>query len=373
MSKLTNPGMKSFSQLDKPTIFMNQSTDYKNPNVVNPKNDFMSKLDVNTLLNNKMLLPLVSVAITLYSVMIVPKLNMPNYQLLDNMLFKLALVALVYYVSTINKTYGIVLSIGILFTVFGIKSKYRHTPSLTPSHIPSETPSHIPSETPSLIPSETPSTMTLQIPSLMPNVDTNISLSPRSSEIIKESLQEIEHFKTKCGESNVVANSDDTIIHEHIIDSVLNEKTHLTHLTQQPDNEYHKKNAYLYKLKLDSLLATNKIRNMLKQHNDNYEESILNNLLLLLNHENNKIDLITKILSAQDDGMQTSDNDKAIEHFENMNNYEIELAEKLRLDNMEHIKKYYSEADSNNRQSNEYENVESVMDNYNISPYDSTM
>ena len=65
--------------------------------------------------NNNTILPLLGVAITLYSVMITPKLHLKNFEILDNNLFKLFLVGIVFYLSTKNTKYGIILSIGISY------------------------------------------------------------------------------------------------------------------------------------------------------------------------------------------------------------------------------------------------------------------
>ena len=62
--------------------------------------------------------------------------------------------------------------------------------------------------------------------------------------------------------------------------------------------------------------------------------------------------------------------EKLFKHF--INNYELELSEKLRLENVDDLKNYYL-SDTNNRLSNQLDNAEPVLANYNVSPYDDTL
>ena len=304
-------------------------------------------------LNNNMLLPLFAVIVTLYSVMIVPKLNLKNLDLLNNMSVKLLLVIGVYYLSTKNKMYGVILSVAILLTVLGLKAT---TKVLSLTTKPSDS-----------------TNLTMESNTEITHEPT--VLSPLRSDIIKKA------FDTKNELSQLLSNTNDNttqaaaiktdmVIQDHIIDSALNEKNHLQLMTTpsptEPNIEFHKKNASLYKIKLESLLNSVNLRKLLNDEANKYDNDTINELLLLLNHENNKIDLVSNIQNELNNGIIAleNDNSKAVEHFENINNYEIELAEKLRLENLEHIKKYYESDNFNNRQSNEYTNVEPVMTNY---------
>ena len=289
----------------------------------------------NSIINNDMILPLLGVAITLYSVMIVPKINLKNFEILDNMLFKLFLVIIVYYLSTKNKTYGIILSIGILFTVLGLK------------------------------------------------INDNIVLSPLRSDLVKNAINtknELTNLLNTTNDNNTINNiKSNIIIQDHIIDSALEEKSHLHSMTLSPTSganiEYHEKSAYLNKIKLNSLLNTVELRKILDQAYKNNDDNLINEILLLLTHENNKIDLVSNIKNGLNNGLDAikkNDNTLAKEHFDNINNYEIELSEKLRLDNLEHIKKYYNDCNNEkcSRPSNEYNTIEPSDDYNDISPYD---
>jgi hypothetical protein len=337
-----------------------------------------SKLDFNKLLNNEMLLPLLGVAITLYSVMVVPKLNIKNFELLDNMGVKLALVALVYYLSTINKMYGVILAVGILFSVLGYKATKKQTATATSTvNVVSTNPVNVvPTQTLSLNQDVNPT----------PTQDNAIVLSPVRTEIIQKAYNKRKEFSDLLEK----ANENDDVLHiktgitiqDHIIDSALNEKSHLQLMnltpTPGPTNnnvEFHKNNAELYKTKLQSLLNSEMLREELNNEATLYNKEKLNELLLLLNHENNKIDLVSNIQNELSQGIQALEHDKgkATEHFDNVDNYNIELAEKLRLDNVEHIKKYYENLNDAelHRQSNDYTEVEpDLEETYQVAPYE---
>jgi len=336
-------------------------------------------LDFNKLLNNEMLLPLLGVAITLYSVMVVPKLNIKNFELLDNMGVKLALVALVYYLSTINKMYGVILAVGILFSVLGYKATNKQNATATVNVV---------STNPVNVVSTNLNVSTTQVNNVnpTPTQDNAIVLSPVRTEIIQKAYNKRKEFSElleKANDNNDVLHIKTGItIQDHIIDSALNEKSHLQLMnltpTPGPTNnnvEFHKNNAELYKTKLQSLLNSEMIREELNNEATLYNKEKLNELLLLLNHENNKIDLVSNIQNELSQGIQALEHDKgkATEHFDNVDNYNIELAEKLRLDNVEHIKKYYDNLNDAelHRQSNDYTEVEpDLEDIYQVAPYE---
>jgi len=329
----------------------------------------------NSIINNDMILPLLGVAITLYSVMIVPKINLKNFEILDNMLFKLFLVIIVYYLSTKNKTYGIILSIGILFTVLGLKMNNNILLTQQPSNniVLSQQPSN------NIVLSQQPSNNIVL--SQQPN--DNIVLSPLRSDLVKNAINtknELTNLLNTTNDNNTINNiKSNIIIQDHIIDSALEEKSHLHSMTLSPTSganiEYHEKSAYLNKIKLNSLLNTVELRKILDQAYKNNDDNLINEILLLLTHENNKIDLVSNIKNELNNGLDAikkNDNTLAKEHFDNINNYEIELSEKLRLDNLEHIKKYYNDCNNEkcSRPSNEYNTIEPSDDYNDISPYD---
>jgi hypothetical protein len=336
-------------------------------------------LDFNKLLNNEMLLPLLGVAITLYSVMVVPKLNIKNLELLDNMGVKLALVALVYYLSTINKMYGVILAVGILFSVLGYKATNKQNATATVNVVSTNPVNVVPTNL---------NVSTTQVNNVnpTPTQDNAIVLSPVRTEIIQKAYNKRKGFSELLEK----ANDNDDVLHiktgitiqDHIIDSALNEKSHLQLMnltpTPGPTNnnvEFHKNNAELYKTKLQSLLNSEMLREELNNEATLYNKEKLNELLLLLNHENNKIDLVSNIQNELSQGIQALEHDKgkATEHFDNVDNYNIELAEKLRLYNVEHIKKYYDNLNDAelHRQSNDYTDVEpDLEETYQVAPYE---
>ncbi len=348
--------------------------------------ELSNPLDFKKILNNEMLLPLLGVAITLYSVMIVPKLNIKNFELLDNMGVKLALVALVYYLSTINKMYGVILAVGILFSVLGYKATNKQNTTAT-VNVVSSNPVNVVSTNPVNVVPTNLNVSTTQVNNVnpTPTQDNEMVLSPVRAEIIQQAYNKRKGFSElleKSNDNDVSHIKAGIIIQDHIIDSALNEKSHLQLMnlipTPGPTNnnvEFHKNNAELYKTKLQSLLNSETIREELNDEATLYNKEKLNELLLLLNHENNKIDLVSNIQNELSQGIQALEHDKgkATEHFDNVDNYNIELAEKLRLDNIEHIKKYYENLNDAelHRQSNDYTNVEPDFEaTYQVAPYE---
>lgn len=277
------------------------------------------------------LLPLLAVSITLYSVMVTPKLHSDNLEIFNNIFFKLALVIIIYYITKHNKLVGLILSIGILFTILGLNynnSIYKvstfndnNNSYLDPSN--------------------------------------NILLSSDDNDIIMKCLSNRQMLVNKLNDNTVLPNikseiNNKLLVHEHIIDSVLKANEHSHNISDNKSKEechYHNDRANKYKIKSKSLLNTIKLRDLLNQ---NLSEEDIKKILILLTHENNKVDLINNINNEYDNILNNNHNKNIVEeHFSNINDYCIDLENKLKLDNLDNIINYYNNNDTNIRQSND--------------------
>ena len=277
------------------------------------------------------LLPLLAVSITLYSVMVTPKLHSDNLEIFNNIFFKLALVILIYYITKHNKLVGLILSIGILFTILGLNynnSIYKVSATNNNSYV-------------------NPS---------------NILLSSEDNDIIMSCLSNRQMLVNKLNDNTIPPNikseiNNNVLVNEHIIDSILKATEHSHNISDNKSKEecqYHNDRATKYKIKSKSLLNTIKLRDLLNQ---NLSEEDINKILILLTHENNKVDLINNINNEYDN---ISNNNNVEEHFSNINDYCIDLENKLKLDNLDNIINYYNNNNTNDRQSNNLNDVNNL-------------
>lgn len=286
------------------------------------------------------LLPLFAVSITLYSVMVTPKLHSDNLEIFNNIFFKLALVIIIYYITTHNKLVGLALSIGILFTIFGLNynnSIYKISTT---------------NDNNNLLPFNNNSY----------KKSSNILLSSEDNDIITRCLSDRQMLVNKLNDNTVLPNvkseiNNKVLVNEHVIDSILKATEHVNNISDDKSKEechYHNDRASKYKIKSKSLLNTIKLRDLLNQ---NLSEEDIKKILILLTHENNKVDLINNINNEYDNILN---NNNVEEHFSNINDYCIDLENKLKLDNMDNIINYYSNNNTNIRQSNDLDDLNNL-------------
>jgi len=289
--------------------------------------------------NNDTLLPLLAVSITLYSVMITPKLHSDNLDIFNNIFFKLGLVVMVYYVTTNNKLIGLILTIGILFTILGLN--YNNSIYKV-------------------------STINDNDNRLLSSND-NILLSSDDNNIIMNCLSNRQTLVNQLNDNTILQNykpeiNNKILVNEHIIDSVLKANEHSNNISDNKSKDeciYHNDRANKYNIKSKCLLNTIKLRDLLNQ---NHSEEDIKKILILLTHENNKIDLINNINNEYNNiskynNNNNNDNNIIEEHFSNINDYCIDLENKLKLENLDNIIKYYNQSNTNIRQSNDLNNL----------------
>ena len=290
--------------------------------------------------NNDTLLPLLAVSITLYSVMITPKLHSENLDIFNNIFFKLGLVVMVYYITKNNKLMGLILTIGILFTILGLNynnSIYKVS-IINDDNINDD------------------------------NINDNILLSSDDNNIIMNCLSNRQTLVNQLNDNTILPNykpeiNNKILVHEHIIDSILKANEHSNNISDNKSKDeciYHNDRANKYNIKSKSLLNTIKLRDLLNQ---NHSDEDIKKILILLTHENNKIDLINNINNEYNNiSKYNNNNDKNIieEHFSNINDYCIDLENKLKLENLDNIINYYNHNDTNIRQSNDLHNLNNL-------------
>lgn len=308
----------------------------------NISKSFLNNEMFNDIYNNEFILPILAVVITLYSVMITPKIHSPNLKIYNNMLFKLLLIGFIYFITTKNKMLGIILTISILFTILNLSynnSIYKISQTYENNYDTNY--DNNCDNNCNCNNYDNNCNCNKSNNSNNNNYDNNnhdnnhnddntILLTPRKHEIMKESLNNRNNLMDYLTSNDVPKHNkeeinNDILIQDHIIDSIL-KVTENEHYCKINNSNYHKNIANKYKIKLDSLINSNKLRNILKKSNNN--DNDVKKILLLLTHENNKIDLVNNINNEYlnyNDAINKNDDNLAKEHYTNIENYEIQL------------------------------------------------